>query len=271
MARSDTLQKFSLPLRLGDVTVEIAGMHRDGTGFPLVFLHGFGSTKEDYADVNQQEDLADRPVLAYDAPGCGASTCSDPGAVSIPFLVSVIKEVLRARRIERFHLLGHSMGGLTALLLADQDPTRVASFVDIEGNLAPEDCFLSRQIISHKHADPQTFLAEFTDRAWNSRFSSSTLYAAALPHKVRAAVVRPILTSMVDLSDHGDLMDRFLALPLPRMFMYGQQNHLLSYLPRLADHGVELAEIPHSAHFPMYSNPPAMWHRIAEFVIRTKE
>jgi pimeloyl-ACP methyl ester carboxylesterase len=272
MARPNTLQKFGLSLRVGDVRVEIAGMYRDGIGVPLVFLHGFGSTKEDYADVIQQEDLlADLPVLAYDAPGCGASSCSEPGAVSIPFLVSVSDEVLSARGIERFHLIGHSMGGLTALLLADQNPIRVASFVDIEGNLAPEDCFLCRQIISHHHADPQTFLAEFTDRAWNSRHSSSTLYAAALPHKVKAAVVRPIFESMVDLSDHGDLMDRFLALPLPRMFMYGQQNHALSYLPRLADDGVELAEIPHSAHFPMYSNPPAMWHRIAEFVTRTME
>ncbi|HEY9377265.1 MAG TPA: hypothetical protein VIQ02_09250 [Jiangellaceae bacterium] len=145
------------------------------------------------------------------------------------------------------------------------------SFVDIEGNLAPEDCFLSRQIISHRRADPQTFLAEFTDRAWNSRYFSSTLYAAALPHKVTAAVVPAIFTSMVDLSDNGDLMDRFLALPLPRVYIYGQQNHSLSYLPTLAANGVELAEIPHSAHFPMYSNAPAMWHRITEFVTRTKE
>ena len=243
-------------------------MYRDGTGTPLVFLHGFGSTKEDYADVTQQTDLADRPVLAYDAPGCGASTCSNPEVVSIPFLVSVAEEVLRARRIERFHLIGHSMGGLTALLLAERDPTRVASFIDMEGNLAPGDCFLSRQIISHHHADPQTFLAEFTDRAWDSGYAASTLYAAALPYKVTAEVVRPIFESMVNLSDHGELLNRFLALPLPRMFMYGQQNHTLSYLPELADNGVQLAEIPHSAHFPMYSNSPAMWHRITEFITR---
>jgi Alpha/beta hydrolase family len=113
MVRPNTLQKFSLPLRVGDVRVEIAIMCRDGTGVPLVFLHGFGSTKEDYADVVQQEGLADRPVLAYDAPGCGASSCSEPGAVSIPFLVSVSDKVLRARGIERFHLIGHSMGGPT--------------------------------------------------------------------------------------------------------------------------------------------------------------
>ena len=42
-------------------------------------------------------------------------------AVTIPFLLSVATEVLRARQIEHFHLIGHSMGGLPALLLADQD------------------------------------------------------------------------------------------------------------------------------------------------------
>ena len=52
------------------------------------------------------------------------------------------------------------MGGLTALLLADQDPSRVASFIDIEGNVAPEGCFLSRQIISHPHPDPDDFFRD---------------------------------------------------------------------------------------------------------------
>jgi pimeloyl-ACP methyl ester carboxylesterase len=71
---------------------------------------------------------------------------------------------------------------------------------------------------------------------------------------------------MVDLSDHGDLMQKFLALPCPRMFMYGEENSALSYLPELATGGVELAEIPHSGHWPMYANPVAMWERIAAFI-----
>jgi hypothetical protein len=54
------------------------------------------------------------------------------------------------------------------------------------------------------------------------------------------------------------------------MFMYGEQNYSLSYLTRLSANGVELAEIPHSAHFPMYSNPMAMRERIAEFCWRGK-
>jgi pimeloyl-ACP methyl ester carboxylesterase len=81
--------------------VEIAGMHRDGTGVPLVFLHGFGSTKEDYADVIHRREFADLPVLAYDAPGCGETECSDLSAISIPFLVSTALSVLEQKNIGR--------------------------------------------------------------------------------------------------------------------------------------------------------------------------
>jgi pimeloyl-ACP methyl ester carboxylesterase len=141
----------------------------------------------------------------------------------------------------------------------------VLSFVDIEGNLAPEDCFLSRQIVSHPSPDDQAFLDDFIARNRRSPAYAGPLFASSLPHKVRAGPVRGIFESMVDLSDHGDLMTTFLALPFPRMFMYGDQNASLSYLPRLAAAGVELAEIPQCGHFPMYSNPPVMWARIAAF------
>jgi pimeloyl-ACP methyl ester carboxylesterase len=81
-------------------------------------------------------------------------------------------------------------------------------------------------------------------------------------------VVRGVFESMVNLSDHGDLLTRFTSLPCPRMFMYGEQNATLSYLPTLRERGVELAEIPLSGHWPMYSNPVAMWTAIGNFFNR---
>lgn len=266
MVQPRKLNSFHLPLVVDDVRMNISGMHRDGTGTPLVFLHGFGSTKEDYADVIHQEGFADLPVVAYDAPGCGATECGDLSAISIPFLVATALTVLDHLNVGRFHLVGHSMGGLTGLLLADAHPDRIATFVDIEGNVAPEDCFLSRQIIKHPNDDPEAFLANFVDRAWNSRYFASALYSTGVHHKVRAGAVRPIFESMVELSDHGDLMTRFLSIPAPKMFMYGEQNASLSYLGQLADNGVELAEISRCGHFPMYSNPPEMWNRIVDFI-----
>lgn len=265
MAAGTEVTYERLSMRVDGVDLGVALSRRGGDRAPIVFLHGFGSTKEDYVDIAYDPGFAGRPFLAYDAPGCGETVCADVSKVSIPFLVKTARAMLAEVGIERFHLVGHSMGGLTALLLAHEEPDRVLSFVDIEGNLAPEDCFLSRQVVTHPSADAERFFEDFIERTRRSPFFSSALYAANLRHKVRPGAVHGIFESMVDLSDHGDLMSSFLALPFPRMFMYGEQNSSLSYLPALAAAGVELAEIPKSGHFPMYSNPVAMWQRIAEF------
>ena len=232
---------------------------------PIVFLHGFGSTKEDYLDIVHQPALEGGAFLTYDAPGCGESSCEDMTRLSIPFLVQTAEAVLREFGIHLFHLVGH-MGGLTALMLAHRMSGSVLSFVDIEGNVAPEDCFLSRQILLHPSTNAQAFLDDFVDRTRHMPFYSSMLYAKNVRHNVHPDVVRGIFESMVQLSDHTELMSLFLSLPFPRMFMYGEQNSSLSYLPNLKAKHVELAQIPCSGHWPMYSNPVAMWQRIGNFV-----
>jgi pimeloyl-ACP methyl ester carboxylesterase len=253
-------------LQVDGVTVDVATIGRSGPLEPIVFLHGFGSTKEDYADIVHYPAFDGRPFLAWDAPGCGESACGDLSKVSIPFLVATTEAMLLTHGIGRFHLVGHSMGGLTALMLAHAHPGRVLSFVDIEGNVAPEDCFLSRQIVDYPSDSAERFFDDFIERTRHAPAFASALYAASLRYKVKAGAVAGIFRSMVDLSDHGALMDKFLALPMPRMFMYGQQNASLSYLPSLRAQGVRLAEIPDCGHFPMYSNPVLMWRAIQDAV-----
>lgn len=153
-------------------------------------------------------------------------------------------------------------------MLAHRCPERVISFVDIEGNIAPEDCFLSRQIVDYPHENAERFFDDFIERTRQAPAWASALYAASLRHKVRPGAVGAIFRSMVERSDNGDLMSKFLGLPFPRMFRYGEQNVSLSYLKAIHEQGVELAEIPDCGHFPMYSNPVLMWSAIAGFHAR---
>ena len=199
-----------------DGVEKVSAIHRDGERDPIVFLHGFGSAKEDYADVVRYPAFAGRPFLAFDAPGCGETTCTDLSKLSIPFLAKTALRVLQAVGFERYHLVGHSMGGLTALLLAHDYPHRVISFVNIKGNLAPEDCFLSRQIFDYPADDAERFLDDFAERAYSAPDFSNALYASSIRSKVRAGAVRGIFESMVDLSDNGDLMAKFVALRCQR-------------------------------------------------------
>lgn len=258
----------TLDLNFAGGMVRLAYLHRSGAQPPLVCLHGFGSTKEDYADLSMRPDFQDRSLIFWDAPGCGASDVSTPKALSIPFLVEVALAACDFLGIDRFHMSGHSMGGLTALLLANKHQDRVLSFMNIEGNVAPEDCFLSRQIIEHAADTPAGFAEGFVERVRHRAEYGSGLYAAALPAKVRDTTYQPIFNSMVALSDEAPLMEMFTGLPCPRAFIYGAQNRHLSYLGDLPAKGVEVIEIPHSGHFPMYSNPPALWKVMADFLER---
>ncbi|MCY4180091.1 MAG: alpha/beta hydrolase [Litoreibacter sp.] len=257
-------------LTVEHTALEVSALRRDGDKAPIVFLHGFGSTKEDYADIQRHASFDGHRLLMYDAPGCGRTECGDLSRVTIPFLVKTARAMLDAEGIDRFHLVGHSMGGLTALKLAGESPDQVLSFCNIEGNIAPEDCFLSRQIHDYPANDAQSFMTDFIERASKAPAWSSPLYASSLAHKVRSEAVWGIFTSMVDLSDNAGLMDRFLNLPCPKMFMYGDQNAYLTYLHHIEANAVELAEIPQCGHFPMYANPLAMWLRLGEFVARSK-
>jgi pimeloyl-ACP methyl ester carboxylesterase len=253
-------------LEVNDVDLDVALLRRRGSLAPVLFLHGFGFTKEDYNDFAYHPGFKDRPFIAYDAPGCGDTVSSDLTKDTIYFQVAVAEALLQHFDVKAFHLQGHSMGGLTALILAHRTPSRVLSFINIKGNLAPEDCFFSRQIVLHPSDDPEVFFSAFVDRTRSSYYYGSALYAASLRHKVQLAAVRPIFESMVELSDNGQLMTKFLALPFPRMYMYGSQFSNLSYLEHIAAEGVELAEIPEAGHFLMYSNPVEMWRRIADFL-----
>jgi pimeloyl-ACP methyl ester carboxylesterase len=170
-----------LPVRVGSVGVTASQWRARADRLPA----RLGSTQEDHLDVAHHPAFAGRPFLAYDARGCGETRCDDLSKISIGFVVEAARAVLSNAGIERFHLVGHSMGGLTASLLGHQEPGRVLSFVDSEGNLAPEDCFLSRQIATHRADDPEGFLGDLVDRTRRSPFRSSALYAAGLPHKVR--------------------------------------------------------------------------------------
>jgi pimeloyl-ACP methyl ester carboxylesterase len=74
MSSGTELISGQLNLSVDGMRLTLATIRRDGDLAPIVFLHGFGSTKEDYADVARHPAFAGHPLLAYDAPGCGETS-----------------------------------------------------------------------------------------------------------------------------------------------------------------------------------------------------
>lgn len=96
-----------------------------GEGAPVVLLHGFGSSHQVWGPI-QERLAAETATLAYDLPGHGGSFPYE-GAGSAKVAATAILADFEARGISAAHLVGHSMGGAIAALMAILQPQRVAS------------------------------------------------------------------------------------------------------------------------------------------------
>jgi 2-hydroxy-6-oxonona-2,4-dienedioate hydrolase len=94
---------------------------------PLVLVHGFmGGSRQWEGQIAALSGAVD--VVAVDLPGFGAN--SDLRAPdNIEAFARWVVEDLSARGVERFHLLGHSMGGMVAQEIAAMYSDRVERLV----------------------------------------------------------------------------------------------------------------------------------------------
>ncbi len=98
----------------------------DGAGrLPVALVHGFAGDLLTW-QFTLPHLSANRRVLALDLPGHGGST-QDVGDGSLEGLAGWLGRALDALEVERAHLVGHSMGGALAVLLALAAPERAAS------------------------------------------------------------------------------------------------------------------------------------------------
>lgn len=269
--------KSSLP-RLDWVTVSRDGAQyrlpycfRKGTTGPaLLFIHGLGGAKENFHAAFQSPALAHCDLLSFDFPGTGlaefdAETCAD-----VSTLADVTRLVWNALLPRPAFIVAASMGGLVALLLLRRHGTDgVRGLISIEGNLAPEDCMFSRRVASHTFDElSETLFRRIQTELRTSRYPGDHMIAhnMALNTDIRAYYQYSFET--VSESDSGHLIDDFLNLPVPRMFLYGEANRNLSYLPRLRESDVEVCEIPASAHFLFYDNPVVTFREIGKFAAK---
>jgi pimeloyl-ACP methyl ester carboxylesterase len=97
-----------------------------GSGPPLVLLHGIGSAAASFRRQLQALSIRFR-VVAWDAPGYGASTRLAIEHPDTSDYAAALDAWLGALSIDRCHLAGQSLGTLIAARFAAEQPRRVLS------------------------------------------------------------------------------------------------------------------------------------------------
>ena len=97
-----------------------------GTGRPVVLIHGWTERREVWAPVAHRLLARGRRVVLYDQRGHGSSSVGTDGC-TMPRLAGDLGAVLRALDLRDAVLAGHSMGGMTILSLATEQPDLLRS------------------------------------------------------------------------------------------------------------------------------------------------
>ena len=90
-----------------------------GDGYPVVFLHGFLESKSMWKAFCEQNEY--RSVL-IDLPGHGESEAHLDATRSMQEMALEVRKVIESLGLERYAVVGHSMGGYVALELIKLDP-----------------------------------------------------------------------------------------------------------------------------------------------------
>jgi pyruvate dehydrogenase E2 component (dihydrolipoamide acetyltransferase) len=200
-----------------------------GDATPVVFVHGFGGDLNSW--MFTQPALAEgRRAVALDLPGHGGAD-KDVGLGDAEMFAAAVADAIDALGVGRVHLVGHSMGGGVALILARHRPERVASLTLIAtAGLGPEinGAFIDGFVRAGRRREAQEVLALLVhDPAMVSR----AMVEDVLRYKRLDGVAAALETIAQAWFPGGrqalDLRATLGALPLPVQLIWGADDRII--------------------------------------------
>ncbi len=187
----------------------------------IICLHGLGSCSAAFDGLRQSAALAGYVFIAPDCAGHAGALNEDYQGDPLIFAADKISAMIETLG-QDVALVGHSMGGALALLIAERIPGRISAIISIEGNLISEDCgLISRKIASAADRGEVIKLKkELIETALQSESGGWNAWATDMV-QVPPDVLRDYASSLVKLSDSGNLLKTFSLFDKPKAYIYG--------------------------------------------------
>jgi pimeloyl-ACP methyl ester carboxylesterase len=118
------------------VSIERMAVEIDGEGDAVLMIHGLGGTTNTFTPLLPA--FARHKRVRFDLPGSGRSS-RVKGALSVTVFIQAARKALAAAKVDKAHVVGHSMGTIVAAHFAAAEPAAVRSLVLFGPLLAPPD------------------------------------------------------------------------------------------------------------------------------------
>ena len=255
-----------------------------GTGAPFLMVHGFTGAKEDFSD-HLARFAEHAQVVTFDHRGHGES--DDPTEASAYSLDRLARDTLAvadALGLERFRLLGHSMGGMVTRRFVLAHPERVEALVLMSTSPgAPDgiDLELVDAAAQVAIADGMTELRVLLDEADVLGSEADQRVQATRPgyrefNARKWAQVSPVAYAALlrEIFSQPQHLDAMAQIACPTLVIVGEQDErfvddatlIAATIPDAA-----LVVIPDAGHSPQFENPEPWFEAVDGFLRRTSD
>lgn len=235
----------------------------------IVYFHGLGCRKEDFVNVARSKLLRDFSHFAFDFPGSGQAPYPKNTSLDFYDLVEITHKVLKKLKIKKLIFVSHSSGGIVALLYANKYPNNVEKFINIEGTITPEHTWYSEEIKKGNFKFTR-FKSEIYPKMLGEiraiKYPGYQKYLDSLKH-ISLKSFFDYRVSHAKVSNELSLMDIYLGLPMPTLFISGSKHLLFKpILKELKKRGAQVVSIPKSHHFSFIDNPDGFCSKVKKFI-----
>ncbi len=265
---------------LGGIRLEVA--ESGAGGRPLMLVHGFTGAKEDFTPWLDRLAAAGWHAVAPDLRGHGGSAKpASEDAYSLPVMAEDTSGLADALGWDRFVLLGHSMGGMVAQLVAIREASRLDGLVLMDtghgpvSGLDPAMVEAAVGVVRSRGIDALADLVAGRPSPLDTPSHRRLLetepgYAAFCERKLRstsAAMYAAVAPYFVVAEDRLAALAALLSAP-PALVMVGEEDEpFLEPSRRMAEAlGATLAVLPGAGHSPQFENPEAWWAALTGFL-----
>ena len=211
---------------------EIRYLDNHGTGEPLLLVHGFGGTTDNWLAIAAPLGTRYRLIIP-DLPGFGKSSAPPDADYSIESQVSRLHAFVSAVGLGRVHLGGNSMGGAIAAAFAARYPNQVASLW-LVANAGVRDAPRT-PLMEQLAAGELETLAPDTEAGYHQLLAKVTARPPEMPalfrdvFASRAVAVHPRRRQQLRdlLEEAWAAEDHLPGLPIPTHILWGREDQIL--------------------------------------------
>lgn len=246
----------------------------EGTGTPLLILHGFLGMGDNWKTLGNRFAENGYEVHMIDQRNHGRSFHDDKFSYEV--MTEDLKNYCEQKKLDKFILMGHSMGGKTAMLFASQYPECVMKLIVVD--IAP------KQYPQH-HQDILKGLSSLDFKAMNSRGDADNQLKKYISNRgIRQFLLKnlyrigqddfalrinlPVLIENIE--EVGKALPQDAKYTGDTLFLRGERSGYIEDvdMQQIQNHfpKVKLVTIPKSGHWLHAENPEDFYNQVMEFL-----